>query len=178
MRYTIVGKNVEVTEAMKNVIQEKLRVLEKFFIVDDSVECRVLVRTYKVGQKIEVTIPTKVTTLRAEVMDDNIYNGVDSAVEKLTAQLRKAKTKMNRKNKEHLGTVLALDEIADEAKGEEEILVKTKVIDVETMDLDQAITNMTMLGHDFYIYKDSENENYAVVYKRKNGGYGLIEVNN
>lgn len=176
MKYTIVGKNIEVTEAMKNVIKDKLQVLEKFFLVDESVECRVLVRTYKVGQKIEVTIPTKVATLRAEVMDENIYNGVDAAVNKLVGQLRKAKTKMNRKNKEHLGTVLALDEINDEKKDEEEILVKTKVIEVELMDLDQAITNMTMLGHDFYIYKDSENENFAVVYKRKNGGYGLIEV--
>ena len=176
MRYTVVGKNVEVTDAMKNVIQEKLKVLEKFFLVGENVECRVLVRTYKVGQKIEVTIPTKVATLRAEVMDENIYNGVDAAVEKLAAQLRKAKAKMNRKNKEHLGTVLALDEIQEEKKDEKEILVKTKVIEVELMDLDQAITNMTMLGHDFYIYKDSENENIAVVYNRKNGGYGLIEV--
>ncbi|MBR3891658.1 MAG: ribosome-associated translation inhibitor RaiA [Bacilli bacterium] len=176
MKYTVVGKNVEVTEAMKSVIQEKLKVLEKFFLVGEDVECRVLVRTYKVGQKIEVTIPTKVATLRAEVMDENIYNGVDAAVEKLAAQLRKAKAKMNRKNKEHLGTVLALDEIQEEKKDEKEILVKTKVIEVELMDLDQAITNMTMLGHDFYIYKDSENENIAVVYNRKNGGYGLIEV--
>ena len=175
MKYTVV-KNVEVTEAMKSVIQEKLKVLEKFFLVGEDVECRVLVRTYKVGQKIEVTIPTKVATLRAEVMDENIYNGVDAAVEKLAAQLRKAKAKMNRKNKEHLGTVLALDEIQEEKKDEKEILVKTKVIEVELMDLDQAITNMTMLGHDFYIYKDSENENIAVVYNRKNGGYGLIEV--
>ena len=176
MKYTVVGKNVEVTEAMKSVIQEKLKVLEKFFLVGEDVECRVLVRTYKVGQKIEVTIPTKVATLRAEVMDENIYNGVDAAVEKLAAQLRKAKAKMNRKNKEHLGTVLALDEIQEEKKDEKEILVKTKVIEAELMDLDQAITNMTMLGHDFYIYKDSENENIAVVYNRKNGGYGLIEV--
>ena len=82
---------------------------------------------------------------------------VDEAVEKLESQLRKAKTKMNRKNKEHLGSVLALEEIADEKKDEKEILVKTKVISVELMDLDQAIANMTMLGHDFYIYKDSEN---------------------
>ena len=62
------------------------------------------------------------------------------------------------------------------APDEKEILVKTKVISVDVMDLDQAIANMTMLGHDFYIYKDSENENYAVVYRRRNGGYGLIEV--
>ena len=174
MKYQVVGKNIEVTEAMKNVIEDKLKVLEKFFIVGEDVECRVLVRTYKVGQKIEVTIPTKVAVLRAEVINENIYNGVDEAVEKLESQLRKAKTKMNRKNKEHLGTVLALDEINEE----KEILVKTKVISVELMDLDQAIANMTMLGHDFYIYKDSENENYAVVYRRRNGGYGLIEVDN
>ena len=176
MKYQVVGKNIEVTEAMKNVIADKLKVLEKFFIVGEDVECRVLVRTYKVGQKIEVTIPTKVAVLRAEVINENIYNGVDEAVEKLESQLRKAKTKMNRKNKEHLGSVLALEEIADEKKDEKEILVKTKVISVDIMDLDQAIANMTMLGHDFYIYKDSENENYAVVYRRKNGGYGLIEV--
>ena len=80
MKYQVVGKNIEVTEAMKNVIEDKLKVLEKFFIVGEDVECRVLVRTYKVGQKIEVTIPTKVAVLRAEVINENIYNGVDEAV--------------------------------------------------------------------------------------------------
>ena len=81
MKYQIVGKNIEVTEAMRSVIADKLKVLEKFFIVGENVECRVLVRTYKVGQKIEVTIPTKVAVLRAEVINENIYNGVDEAVE-------------------------------------------------------------------------------------------------
>ena len=174
MNFIISGKNMEVGPRLRNQIESKLGKLERYFTPETDII--VTVSAEKERQKIEVTIPTKVAVLRAEVINENIYNGVDEAVEKLESQLRKAKTKMNRKNKEHLGTVLALDEIQEEKKDEKEILVKTKGISVETMDLDQAITNMTMLGHDFYIYKDSENENYAVVYRRRNGGYGLIEV--
>ena len=176
MKYQIIGRNVEVTEAMKNIIIDKISVLEKFFLLSDDVDCRIVVSTYKVGQKIEVTIPTKVATLRAEVMDDNIYNGVDEAVEKLEKQLRKAKTKMSRKNKESLSSVFAMESIIDEKQEETDTLVKTKNIKVEPMDLDRAIGNMTMLGHDFYIYKDVETGNISVVYTRKDKGYGLIEV--
>lgn len=177
MKYQIVGKNVEITVAMKKIIKEKLNSLKKFFLVSDNVDCRVVVSVHKIGQKIEVTIPTKVVTLRAEVTNENLYNGVDEAVARLEQQLRKAKSKMSRKNKESFGTVLAMDAIK-EAKEKEEnaIPVKTKRISVEPMDLDKAIGSMTLLGHDFFIYKDADINKVAVVYKRKNGGYGLIEV--
>ncbi len=178
MNYQIIGRNIEVTKAMEDSIKDKLANLEKFFIVK-NVDCRVVVTNQKIGQKIEVTIPTKIAIMRAEVTNENLYNGIDEVVEKLERQLRKAKTKMYRKNKESFATVLAMDEIRElEAEDEKDVLVKTKVIDVETMDLDKAIGSMTMLGHDFYIYRDSENGHIAVVYQRKKGGYGLIEVEN
>ena len=176
MKCQIVGKNIEVTAPMKDVIIEKLSTLKKFFIVGDNVDCRVVVSVQKVGQKVEVTIPTKVVTLRAEVTNENLYNGIDEAVEKLEQQLIKAKTKMSRKNKEKFGVVLAMDAIKDEAADEKAVLVKTKNITIEPMDLDRAISNMTLLGHDFYIYRDNDNEKVSVVYKRKDSGYGLIEV--
>lgn len=176
MEYQIIGRNIEITGAMKSVLEEKLARLEKFFLVNTAIDCRVVVTSLKVGQKIEVTIPTKVAVLRAEVENESLYNGVDEVIEKLVQQLRKAKTKMSRKNKESFATVLAMDEIKDVEADSKDILVKTKVITAELMDLDKAISSMTMLGHDFFIYKDGETSQIAVVYKRKKGGFGLIEV--
>lgn len=177
MKYQIIGRNIDVTSAMKEVIEEKLDLLQKFFLVSENVECRVVLSVLKIGQKIEVTIPTKVAVLRAEVVNENIYNGIDEAVDKLESQLRKAKTKMSRKNRDSFALVIAMDEIKEEEKEDENaVLVKTKSIKADMMDLDKAVSSMTLLGHDFFIYKDTETDKFSVVYKRKEGGYGLIEV--
>lgn len=176
MKYLIVGRNFEVTDVMQTNIKSKLAKLEKFFLVNNAMECRVVITALKIGQKIEVTIPTNVAVLRAEVVNESLYNGIDEVIEKLEQQLRKAKTKMSRKNKQSFAAVLAMDQIRDDEKDAKDVLVKTKSIRVELMDLETAITSMTMLGHDFFIYKDVDTSDVAVVYKRKRGGFGLIEV--
>jgi len=126
------------------------------------------------GQKIEVTIQTKYAILRGEVVNRDLYAAIDLVVDKLGDQIRRAKTKLDRRHRENLGKAFVLSEIEDIEM--EEIPVKTKSIVVDTMDLDTAIANMELLGHSFFIYRDDEEEKVAVVYKRKNGGYGLIEV--
>ena len=103
-----------------------------------------------------------------------MYNAIDLVVDKLEDQLRRAKTKMDRRHRESLGRSFDIDAIEDIEV--EEIPVKTKTISVDTMDLDTAIANLELLGHSFYIYRDDEEEKVAVVYKRRNGGYGLIEI--
>ena len=100
MKYQIIGKNIEVTTAISNTIQKKLNRLDKFFVIKDDVTCRALVRSYKVGAKVEITIFTTMMDLRAEVKNDDLYAAVDLALDKLENQLRKLKTRLkNHKQK-------------------------------------------------------------------------------
>ena len=176
MKYQIIGKNIKVTEGIKEKVERKLDLLEKYLIIKGDTDCRVVVSVETLVHKIEVTIPTKYAILRAEVVDQDLYNAIDLVVDKLEDQLRRAKTKMDRRHRESLGRSFDIDAIEDIEV--EEIPVKTKTISVDTMDLDTAIANLELLGHSFYIYRDDEEEKVAVVYKRRNGGYGLIEIEN
>ena len=176
MKYQIIGKNIKVTEGIKEKVVKKLDLLEKYLIIKEDTDCRVVLSVAALEHKIEVTIPTKFGILRAEVADSDLYNAIDLVVDKLEDQLRRAKTKMDRRHRESLGKSFDIDAIEDIEI--EEIPVKTKSIQVDTMDLDTAIANLELLGHSFYIYRDDEEEKVAVVYKRINGGYGLIEIEN
>lgn len=178
MKVQIYGKNITVTPAIAEKIENKLNLLEKYFIIDESVVANVVVRVYPTKQKIEVTIPTKFAVLRAEVTHDDLYAAIDLAVDKLEDQIRRQKTRLNRKNKEKLAMAfIENEEIIDNDYDEsDDELVRTKTITPEIMDLDEAIMRMEMLNHSFFIYRDLETEDIAVVYKRHDGGYGLIET--
>lgn len=178
MKVQIYGKNITVTPAIAEKIENKLNLLEKYFIIDDTVVANVVVRVYPTKQKIEVTIPTKFAVLRAEVTHDDLYAAIDLAIDKLEDQIRRQKTRLNRKNKEKLAMAfIENEEIVDEDYDEsDDELVRTKTIVPDIMDLDEAIMRMEMLNHSFFIYRDLESEDVAVVYKRHDGGYGLIET--
>lgn len=103
MRCQIVGKNIVVTDAMKMAIEEKLSRMDKYFIINDEVVAKVLVRTYKTAQKVEITIHTKMMDFRVEVSENDFYNALDGAIDKLEGQMRKLKTKLCRRHKESLG---------------------------------------------------------------------------
>lgn len=174
MKVNIVGKNVKVTPGIADKINKKLDHLTKYFLIDDSVTAKVLIRTYPVGQKIEVTIPTKYAILRAEVVNDDLYAAIDLAVDKLEDQIRRQKTRLQRNNKLSLAEAFLSEEEAEEEDVDQ--VVKTKSIEPKEMSLDEAIMKMELLGHDFFIYTDDETEKIAVVYKRHDGDYGLIET--
>lgn len=124
MKITLRGKNIEITEAIEEKVSEKLSKLDKYFIVSENVEAKILVRTYPYGQKIEVTIPTEYVLLRAEVVDQDLYNAIDLVIDKLEGQIRKYKTRLNRKSKDNkLAFNLASIEPLEE---EEDVLVKNK----------------------------------------------------
>ncbi|MEE0831459.1 MAG: ribosome-associated translation inhibitor RaiA [Longicatena sp.] len=177
MKVQIYGKNITVTAAIAEKIEKKLNHLEKYFIIDENVVANVVVRVYPNKQKIEVTIPTKYAVLRAEVVHDDLYAAIDLAIDKLEDQIRRQKTRLTRKNKDKLAyAFIGEDEIIDDDYEEEDELVKTKSIVAETMELDEAIMRMEMLNHSFFIYRDNETKEVAVVYKRNDGGYGLIET--
>ena len=172
MKVNIVGKNISVTQAISDRITKKLDGLDKYIIVSEQDCANVLIRTYPTKQKIEVTIPTKFAILRAEVVDDDLYAAIDKVVDKLEDQIRRQKTRLEKKHRNSLSEAF----LAEEYEQEEDEEVKTKSIVPKEMDLDDAIMNMELLGHDFYIYIDDETKQIAVVYKRKMGGYGLIET--
>lgn len=173
MRFEIVGKNVTVTPAMKEKIESKLSSLEKYLIIDEDTIVRVVARVYPNSQKVEVTVPSRIGILRTEVVNDDFYAAVDLAIDKLEDQIRKQKTRLSKRHKEHLAQAFIEEE---EVSEEEDIPVRTKTVTADEMELDEAIMQMELSGHSFYIYKDEDSEKIAVVYARNDGGYGLIEV--
>ncbi|MCI8541076.1 MAG: ribosome-associated translation inhibitor RaiA [Erysipelotrichaceae bacterium] len=178
MKVQIYGKNITVTPAIAEKIELKLSRLERYFIIEEHNVANVVVRVYPNKQKIEVTIPTKYAVLRAEVVHDDLYAAIDLAVDKLEDQIRRQKTRLNRKHKEKLAMAfLDHEELSiGKADMDEDELVRTKTIVPDPMELDEAIMRMEMLNHSFFIYRDKESDSIAVVYKRLDGGYGLIET--
>lgn len=178
MKVQIYGKNITVTPAIAEKIEKKLSHLEKYFIIDENVVANVVVRVYPNKQKIEVTIPTKYAVLRTEVVQDDLYAAIDLAIDKLEDQIRRQKTRLTRKNKEKLAYAFIEEEVIEDEyeENDDEELVRTKSIVPDLMELDEAIMRMEMLNHNFFIYRDDETKEIAVVYKRHAGGYGLIET--
>lgn len=171
MNVRIIGKNVTVTKALKAYAEKKISKLEKYIIVPEDISARVLIRTYRTGQKAEVTIPTKVGVLRAESLSDDAYAAIDLAVDKLADQIRRQKTRIQRRNKESL-TDAFLTEEAEELDTE----IKTKAVEVRLMSADEAIMEMELSDHDFYAYVDEDTNDIAIVYRQTDDrGYGLIE---
>ena len=175
MKITLRGKNIEITEAIEEKVSEKLSKLDKYFIVSENVEAKVLVRTYPYGQKIEVTIPTEYVLLRAEVVDQDLYNAIDLVIDKLEGQIRKYKTRLNRKSKDNklAFNLASIEPLEDE---EEDVLLKTKIITPKPMDMEEAIMQMELIGHSFFVYRDTETDAISIVYRRNDGDYGLIET--
>ena len=179
MKYQIIGKNISVTDAIRDDIERKLRRMDKYFVINDDVLCRAVVRSYTVGAKVEITIFTKEMDFRAEVKNDDLYAAVGLAVDKLEGQMRKLKTRMDRtKESDSLGRALAMENIIEDAEEDKEEIVRTKSIRLEPMSIDEAITRMEALGHSFFLYLDEEDDEIAVVYRRIDGGYGVIEAEN
>lgn len=178
MKLNIHGKNLTITEAMYDRTSKKLSFLDKYFNIEPDTVANVVVKVYQNGIKFEVTIFTKVGVLRAEVPHEDYYAAVDLAIDKLEDQIRRQKTRLSRKYKEKLSKVfLDIIESEDREKEDEKaVIVRTKSIDAQEMDVQDAIMKMEMLNHSFFVYTDSETKTVSVVYKRHDGGYGCLET--
>jgi putative sigma-54 modulation protein len=173
MRIRTIGKNIEVTDALKSSVEKKLSKLEKYF--GESVNATATLSVQRNLQKIEVLIPFNNVMLRAEEKNDDMYSAIDLVIDKLEGQIRKQKTKLQKRNYEdslRFQNILSYDE--DLSNGEPEI-VKTKKFAIKPMSDEEAVLQMELLGHDFYVYKSSNTNQVNVLYKRKDGNYGLIE---
>ncbi|MCM3735434.1 ribosome-associated translation inhibitor RaiA [Bacillus cytotoxicus] len=179
MKFNIRGENIEVTPALKEYVEKKLSKLERYF--DTFPEIKVNLKVYSDKQRVEVTIPFPDLLLRAEETNSDMYAAIDLVVDKLERQIRKHKTKVNRKLREK-GSVKAMLILPDQSAAQEEVaedeleLVRTKRFDLKPMDIEEAILQMDMLGHNFFVFTNSETNETNVVYGRKDGKYGLIET--
>lgn len=171
MEVLIRGDKVNITESMSNYVNEKLSKLDKYMNTE-SLRANVVVKIRNYTQKIEVTIPLKTLILRAEEEQQDFYMAVDLVISKLERQIRKNKDKLIKKEKKG-NKEFKMEEIIPIESNEN--IIKRKKIDIKPMDEEEAILQMELLGHNFYLYKDSETNTVSVIYKRKDGGYGIIE---
>ena len=175
MDIIIRGSKLEITEAMESYAKEKLTKLDKY-IEDQEAKATVVVKVSGHLHKVEVTIPLKSLILRAEESQEDFYAAIDLVIDKLERQIRKNKTRIaSSKKKEVRDFAYNYIEKIDDEEDEEPSVVKRKKIDLKPMDEEEAILQMELLGHSFYLYKDSETNNATLVYKRKDGNYGIIE---
>ena len=177
IKYSIRGENLEVTEAIRDYVVSKLEKIEKYFQADQELDARVNLKVYREKTaKVEVTIPLGSITLRAEDVSQDMYGSIDLVVDKIERQIRKNKTKIEKKNRVKSGAgKLFTDAVVEEAATTEKV-VRSKTIDLEPMDLDEAILQMDLLAHDFFIYRDAEDNTTNVIYRREDGDIGLLEV--
>ena len=181
-RYNVRGENIEVTAAIREYAEKKLSKLVRFFdnVPEATAHVNLKVYTDKTA-KVEVTIPLPYLVLRAEETSIDLYGSIDLVVDKLERQVRKYKTKINRKSREKgfapTSSPSMIEEDLDESNGQLEI-VRTKRISLKPMDSEEAVLQMNMLGHNFFIFEDSETNGTSIVYRRKDGKFGLIETNN
>lgn len=177
MKYNIRGDKLEVTEAIGNYVESKLDRLNKYF-KEDNILANVLLRVRGNSQIIEVTIPTDKFILRSEEEDKDLYAAIDLVTDKLERQIRKNKTRLNKQNVDNKFKVLNFDYDLEkeEESSSDEAIVKRKKLEMKPMDEEEAILEMNLLGHEFFVYKDMHTDNVCVLYKRKDGNYGLIET--
>lgn len=171
MKFMITGKNIALTDALKDTVERKLGKLDKYF--DPSVEARATLSVQKNRQIIEVTIPADGMLLRGEEVTEDMYASIDNVVEKLERQIRKHKTKLERRVHEGTLRFANVPDFAEE--GLESTIVKTKKFAFKPMDAEEAVLQMDLLGHNFFVFMNSDTSEVNVVYKRKDGNYGLIE---
>lgn len=179
-KYNVRGENIEVTEAIRSYVEKKVGKLERYFSEAPDATAHVNLKVYtEKTAKVEVTIPLPYLVLRAEETSPDLYASIDLVVDKLERQIRKFKTKINRKSRE-----TAIPEMtaplfvngSEEETGSELEIVRTKRLSLKPMDSEEAVLQMNMLGHNFFIFEDGETNATSIVYRRKDGKYGLIET--
>ena len=177
MKITISGKQIELTNALKNRVEDKFSKLDRYF--HKETEAFVTLSVQRELQTIEATIHSGSLILRAEEITDDMYVSIDNAVDTLERQLRKHKTRIEKKLKKEYFDAAKLNQIPYEEEIPEEVefkIVKTKRFEVKPMSPEEAILQMNLIGHQFFVFSNAETGSSNVVYKRKDGNYGLIEL--
>lgn len=175
MKTIIASRKLELTDGMRDYIQKKLSKLDKFF--GDDAEARVTVSVEKDRQKVEATIYSQNTIFRVEEITEDMYKTMDKVISSIERKIRKNKSKLEKRMKNASFDMIPVVEPETEEPEEKEFnVVKRKLFTTKPMSSEEAILQMNLLGHAFYVFKDAETAETNIVYKRKDGNYGIIEV--
>lgn len=172
MKVKVTGKDIKVTGALKNIVEKKLSKLERYFKPD--IEAHATLSVQNNTHIVEVTIPFNGVILRSEEANEDMYASLDLVLDKIERQIRKQKTRMEKKIKGESLIYHLIPEMPSDDEGDPTI-VKTKKFAMKPMSAEEAVLQMDLLGHNFFVYMDSDSSEVNVVYKRKDGNYGLIE---
>ena len=181
MKFSFTGKNLVVSQDMKAYTEKKIGRLSRLF--PDDVNVFVTFSITRQDNKVEVSIPLNKRLLRAEVISDDMYNAIDNAVDVLDRQMSKYKQRLkdkSRKDHSFKGEFETLDIASDGMVDDEDAVIiidRTKHFPLKPMDPEEAIMEMELLGHTFFVFRDSKTNEINVVYKRRQGTYGLIDPN-
>lgn len=175
MKFNIHGRKMEVTEPIKNYIETKIGKLDKYFDNPNELTATVVVKVRGIEQIVEVTIPTKNVILRGEENHKDLYAAIDLVSEKIERQIRKSKTKMNKKAVKNNYADFNFDFESD-INEEEDKIVKRKKVEMKPMSEEEAILQMNLLDHSFFVFKNSNGGSVDIIYKRNDGNYGIIET--
>ncbi|MFU0824844.1 ribosome hibernation-promoting factor, HPF/YfiA family [Clostridium sp.] len=174
MNITVSGKNIVVTDGLREAVERKISKLEKYF--SPNIEADITLSVQKNRQIVEVTIPFNGVILRAEEANEDMYAAIDLVLEKLERQIRKQKTKLEkRKYGDSLRFQFIPEYVPDDDDDIESKIVRTKKFAIKPMSHEEAVLQMELLGHNFFVYKNADTDEVNVLYKRKDGQYGLIE---
>lgn len=176
MKFNIRGQKLEVTEPIRKYIESKIGKIDKYLENPDEITANVVVRVRGIDQIVEATIPTKKIILRGEESHEDLYAAIDLVSEKLERQIRRNKARLSEKRNKDMFIDFNMDFEINESEEEVQNVVKRKTIDVKPMSEEEAILQMNLLGHTFFVFKDMEDNSTCVLYKRKDGNYGVIEA--
>ena len=172
MKISIFGKNIEVSDYLENIVHKKIRKLDKFF--SDETEAMVTLSVEHNRHIAEVTIPYDGGVIRAEEVTGDMYASIDNVINKIEKQVHKFRKRIE---KDHRSGIFSADELDYEEEEEEEgpRIVRVKHFDIKPMSEEEAMLQIELLGHSFYVFENAETGSINVLYKRNDGNYGLIE---
>ncbi len=176
MKLNIRGDKIQLTKSIKDYIEEKIGKLDKYFNTNNEITCYVVIKVKNDIQTIEVTLPSDKFTIRAEESHVDLYAAIDLIVDKLERMIRKNKTKLNKRYNESLSFESYEEVEEDEEENDLIKIVKRKNIDTKPMGEEEAVLQMQLLNHDFFVFKNIDEECVSVLYIRKDGNYGIINV--
>ena len=174
MKFNIHGKKLDVTESIKSYIEEKIGRLDKYFENPADITATVLIKLRGNNQVVEATINANKFVLRGEESHKDLYAAIDKVSDKIERQIRKNKTRMNKRVSKDLTIDFVLD--FEEQEENDNVIVKRKIIEDKPMSEEEAILQMELLGHEFFAFRNMETKDVNVLYKRKDGDYGILEI--
>ena len=174
MKIIVTGKNITISEKIQDAIDKRFEKLGKFFA--DDIQANIVIHPERDKVKMEATIVTKGTIFRAEDVSQDVFDSIDIVADKLSSQMTKYKGKLQKRNKSGESVRFEMIPEPEAEPAEDAAIVKSKKFQLQPMSVDEAVMQMELLQHNFFVYLDQETDSVSVVYKRNDGNYGVLET--